>query len=100
MEGLFQQSGHGKSSSRKDDYSSTDEIDMQMLLPVLRRLLHMLDAEVLSYTCWTLSHLCDGPSSHISAVVTTRDGKGASGESVPRLVELLIHPSWRVTKPA
>ncbi|CAB9511997.1 Importin subunit alpha [Seminavis robusta] len=70
------------------------------LLPVLRRLLRTADAEVLSYTCWTLSHLCDGPSSHIAAVVTSEDPKDPKCGLVPRLVELLTHPSWRVTKPA
>ncbi|EEC46845.1 predicted protein, partial [Phaeodactylum tricornutum CCAP 1055/1] len=82
VDGIFQQSHGGKSS-------------------VLRRLLRMSDAEVLSYTCWTLSHLCDGPSSHIAAVVTTPYDSGAPpGGLVPRLVDLLMHPSWRVTKPA
>lgn len=99
VEGIFQQSSHNKSAS-KSDYSSSDAIEMHTLLPVLRRLLWMSDAEVLSYTCWTLSHLCDGPSSHISAVVTTRDQKAPRGGLVPRLVELLGHSSWRVTKPA
>merc|ERR1712232_1068078 len=32
--------------------------------------------------------------------VTTRDPKSPKGGLVPRLVELLLHPSWRVTKPA
>lgn len=51
--------------------------------------------------CWTLSHLCDGPSSHIAEVVTSsKDPKAPKGGLVPRLVELLVHPSWRVTKPA
>jgi hypothetical protein len=82
-----------------NDYSSADEIDMPTLLPILRRLLKTSDAEVLGYTCWTLSHLCDGPSSHIAAVVTAQDGQPKGG-LVPRLVELLMHQSWRVTKPA
>jgi importin subunit alpha-6/7 len=99
VEGIFQQPSHGKSGA-KSEYSSSDEIEMHVLLPVLRRLLRMSDAEVLSYTCWTLSHLCDGPSSHISAVVTSRDPKAPRGGLVPRLVELLGHSSWRVTKPA
>ena len=74
---------------------------MDTLLPVLRRLLQSSDSEVLSYTCWTLSHLCDGPASHIAAVVTTPPKtKGPKGGLVPRLVELLMHLSWRVTKPA
>ena len=93
-------SSSNKHSSASGDYSSADEIDMSMLLPVLKRLLNMTDSEVLSYTCWMLSHLCDGPSSHIAAVVTTPDAAGPPGGLVPRLVELLIHPSWRVTKPA
>mmetsp|Transcript_13244 Transcript_13244/g.28066 ORF Transcript_13244/g.28066 Transcript_13244/m.28066 type:complete len:1178 (-) Transcript_13244:173-3706(-) len=108
VEGQFQQppggSGKDKNSSSNrggDSYSSSDEIDIRKLLPSLRRLLSSADAEVLSYTCWTLSHLCDGPSSHIAAVVTTPpDVKGPPGGLVPRLVELLLHASWRVTKPA
>jgi importin subunit alpha-1 len=101
VEGIFQQPSHGKGGSKASDYSSSDEIEMPILLPVLRRLLRMADSEVLSYTCWTLSHLCDGPSSHIAEVVTTRDeSKSPRGGLVPRLVELLLHPSWRVTKPA
>jgi hypothetical protein len=93
--------GTGNNSSKTDSYSSADEIDMDTLLPVLRRLLQSSDSEVLSYTCWTLSHLCDGPSSHIAAVVTTLPkAKGPKGGLVPRLVELLMHLSWRVTKPA
>ena len=100
VDGIFQQSGHGKNGSKCSDYSSCDEIEMSSLLPVLRRLLRTSDAEVLSYTSWTLSHLCDGPSSHIAAVVTTEDPNGPRCGLVPRLVELLMHPSWRVTKPA
>jgi len=123
VDGIFQQSSsHSKNGSNKssnnnssgsssssnnnnnnsnNDYSSADEIEMPKLLPVLRRLLRISDAEVLGYTCWTLSHLCDGPSSHIAAVVTTPEGSNEpKGGLVPRLVELLMHPSWRVTKPA
>jgi len=100
VEGIFQQPSHGKPGSKTSEYSSSDEIEMEDLLPVLRRLLRMGDAEVLSYTCWTLSHLCDGPSSHISAVVTSKDMIIPRGGLVPRLVELLGHSSWRVTKPA
>lgn len=100
VEGIFQQPTHGKNGNKASDYSSSDEIEMLSLLPVLRRLLRMADSEVLSYTCWTLSHLCDGPSSHIAEVVTTRDPNSPKGGLVPRLVELLLHPSWRVTKPA
>jgi hypothetical protein len=94
---------HLNATASNNEYSSADEIDMKVLLPVLHRLLHMTDSEVLSYVCWTLSHLCDGPASHIAAVVTTpphlQHVHPPSG-LVPRLVELLVHPSWRVTKPA
>jgi importin subunit alpha-1 len=89
-------------NTAKSEYSSADEIDMTTLLPILRRLLQSSDSEVLSYTCWTLSHLCDGPASHIAAVVTTppKSKVAPKGGLVPRLVELLMHLSWRVTKPA
>jgi len=116
VDGIFQQpsstasshsgkgGGAGKSNKDKEnnnDYTSSDEIHMDQLLPVLRRLLRSSDSEVLGYTCWTLSHLCDGPSSHIAAVVTTPSGSSEpKGGLVPRLVELLLHDSWRVTKPA
>jgi len=68
-------------------------LDMHAVLPTLQRLLGSPDAEVLSHACWTLSHLCDGPSAHIQRVVE-------SDLCVLRLVELLMHSSWRVTKPA
>lgn len=100
VEGIFQQANHAKHSGKSSEYSSSDEIEMSVLLPVLRRLLRLGDSEVLSYTCWTLSHLCDGPSSHIAEVVTSKDPMAPRGGLVPRLVELLVHPSWRVTKPA
>jgi hypothetical protein len=89
--------GTANNNNSNKDYSSADEIDMPTLLPVLKRLLSIGDSEVLGYTCWTLSHLCDGPSSHIAAVVSDEEIKGGL---VPRLVDLLTHASWRVTKPA
>jgi len=99
--------GSSKDASNKlgsmncgNHHSGNEEIKIQSLLPTLRRLLYLADAEVLSYTCWTLSHLCDGPSSHIAAVVTSPDLNQVPGGLVPRLVELLVHQSWRVTKPA
>ncbi|KAH9090779.1 hypothetical protein Ae201684P_006185 [Aphanomyces euteiches] len=55
-------------------------------------MLSSADTEVLSHVCWAFSHLCDGPSTHIQAVVDS--------EVCLRLVELLGHNSWRVTKPA
>jgi len=71
-------------------------INVDRVLPTLRRLLNNADAEVLSHTCWALSHMCDGPTSHIAAVVGGNGGKSL----VPRLIDLLMHASWRVTKPA
>ena len=71
-------------------------INVDKVLPTLRRLLNSADAEVLSHTCWALSHMCDGPTSHIAAVVGGNGGKSL----VPRLIDLLMHASWRVTKPA
>lgn len=98
-----------------------DEIDALTLLPTLRRFLNMSDAEVLTFACWTLSHLCDGPSYHIAAIIYLNDDlpslmlqehRGRFGKRerrtvmnpvnglVPRLVELLLHSSPKVAKPA
>ena len=85
---------NSNNTSISSNASHALDINIRALLPTLKRLLYTADAEVLSHTCWALSHLCDGPSSHISVVVSP------SGGIVPRLVELLLHPSWRVTKPA
>lgn len=63
-----------------------------IVLPQLSEMLEKQDTEMLSHVCWALSHLCDGPSTHIQAVVNSSVCK--------RLVELLGHRSWRVTKPA
>ena len=67
-------------------------LDIHAILPALTTLLQSDDAEVLSHTCWALSHLCDGPSAHINAAVDANICR--------RLVQLLIHGSWRVVKPA
>lgn len=67
-------------------------LDITLLMPVLHTLLRSEDSEVLAHTCWALSHLCDGPSAHIKVVV--------EANICWRLVELLQHRSWRVTKPA
>lgn len=67
-------------------------LDIAVLMPVLLTLIQCPDSEVLSHTCWALSHLCDGPSAHIKVVV--------EANLCGRLVELLQHRSWRVTKPA
>ncbi|ETW07427.1 hypothetical protein H310_01945 [Aphanomyces invadans] len=66
--------------------------DINVVLPSLSNMLSSADTEVLSHVCWAFSHLCDGPSTHIQAVVDS--------EVCIRLVELLGHNSWRVTKPA
>lgn len=79
-----------------DHNSRVDDIDLDELLLTLRRLISLDDHDILSYACWSLSHLCDGPASCIMAVVT----KKSTGGFVPRLIELLHHSNWRVTKPA
>jgi len=93
----------GKKSSNNNnnnENSRIEDIDLDQLLNTLRRVIQSQDDDILSYTCWSLSHLCDGPPSNIAAVVTSADEKDAPGGLVPRLVELLHHPNWRVTKPA
>ncbi|CAM9872568.1 unnamed protein product, partial [Hapterophycus canaliculatus] len=67
-------------------------LDVHTVIPALAKLLQHTDSEILSHTCWALSHLCDGLSTHIRAVV--------DADICWRLVELLKHRSWRVTKPA
>lgn len=66
--------------------------DIGLILPYLAKMLTSTDTEILSHVCWAFSHLCDGPSTHIQAVVDS--------DVCFRLVELLGHSSWRVTKPA
>ncbi|CAH0517579.1 unnamed protein product [Peronospora belbahrii] len=67
-------------------------LDIGLILPYLAKMLTSTDTEILSHVCWAFSHLCDGPSTHIQAVVDS--------DVCFRLVELLSHSSWRVTKPA
>ena len=95
------------SSSTTRTKSSNEEIDVTTLLPTVRRMLHMDDTEVLTYACWTLSHFCDGPAYHIAAVIYSeasiiRPSSRMTPDDglVPRLVELLLHPSPKVAKPA
>lgn len=90
----------GKKNGTGNDNTRIEEFDLEQLLNTLRRLLNIDDDDILSYTCWSLSHLCDGPASNIAAVVTSPDSKDLSGGLVPRLVELLHHGNWKVTKPA
>lgn len=80
--------------------SRIEDIDIEQLMNTLRRLIYLEDNDILSYTCWSLSHLCDGPASNIMSVVTSADTKDPPGGLVPRLIELLHHSNWRVTKPA
>ncbi|KAK8987985.1 hypothetical protein V6N11_065587 [Hibiscus sabdariffa] len=61
-------------------------------LPTLACLIHLNDEEVLSDACWALSYLSDGTNDKIEAVIAA----GVCG----RLVELLLHPSLSVLKPA
>lgn len=58
-------------------------LDVHAVIPALAKLLQHTDSEILSHTCWALSHLCDGLSTHIRAVV--------DADICWRLVELLTH---------
>ncbi|KAG9130648.1 hypothetical protein Leryth_011912 [Lithospermum erythrorhizon] len=61
-------------------------------LPVLQRLIHSNDEEVLTDASWALSYLSDGPNDKIQAVI--------EAGVCPRLVELLMHPAHTVLIPA
>ncbi|KAJ4881179.1 Importin subunit alpha-2 [Raphanus sativus] len=61
-------------------------------LPALERLIHSTDEEVLTDACWALSYLSDGTNDKIQSVI--------QAGVVPRLVELLDHPSPSVLIPA
>ncbi len=86
--------------SGKSCYFSSSDFDISLLIRTLKRLLNSIDHDILNYTCWALSHLCDSTASLISAVVTSSDLNDPPCGLVPRLVELLHHENWKVTKPA
>ncbi|CAJ1935158.1 unnamed protein product [Cylindrotheca closterium] len=61
-------------------------------LPILSQLMFSGDEEVLTDTCWALAYLSGGPNDKIQAVI--------DAGVVRRLVELLLHPSPSVQRPA
>ena len=76
-----------------DNFSpSTDTRQIHPALPVLAKLVYMLDDEVLIDACWAISYLSDGSNDKIQAVIEA---------GIPRrLVELLMHASTSVQTPA
>ena len=72
--------------------ASTYHIQIHPALPVLAKLVYMLDDEVLIDACWAISYLSDGSNDKIQAVIEA---------GIPRrLVELLMHASTSVQTPA
>ncbi|KAL1190959.1 Importin subunit alpha-1 [Cardamine amara subsp. amara] len=67
---------------RRNPLPPFDQI--QLALPVLERLLHLNDREVVADACWSLSYLCDGSVGNIQSVIETG--------VVPRLVKVLQRP--------
>ena len=61
-------------------------------VPVLGRLLHASDAEVVADALWALSYTSDGPNDRIQCVL--------DAGCVPRMVQLLSHPAQTVVTPA
>ncbi|XP_017416788.1 importin subunit alpha-1a [Vigna angularis] len=71
---------------------SVDLEEVRPALPVLQRLVHFDDDEVVQHTCWALCYLVEGPINSVQAVIELG--------VCPKLVELLHHPSGKVTLPA
>ena len=72
--------------------ANTYPIQIHPALPVLAKLVYMLDDEVLIDACWAISYLSDGSNDKIQAVIEA---------GIPRrLVELLMHASTSVQTPA
>ncbi|CAH9132597.1 unnamed protein product [Cuscuta epithymum] len=65
---------------------------MKAALPIIARLIHSGDEEVLTDACWALSYLSDGTNDKIQAVI--------DAGVCHRLVELLCHPSPSILIPA
>nr|KAJ3409156.1 Importin alpha subunit (Karyopherin alpha subunit) (Serine-rich RNA polymerase I suppressor protein) [Polyrhizophydium stewartii] len=61
-------------------------------LPVLAKLVHSNDEEVLTDACWAISYLSEVSNEKIQAVIEAGVCR--------RLVELLMHPSYSVQTPA
>ncbi|KAL1956426.1 hypothetical protein VTO42DRAFT_7312 [Malbranchea cinnamomea] len=69
-----------------------DWVTILPALPVLAKLIYMLDDEILIDACWAISYLSDGSNDKIQAVIEA---------GIPRrLVELLMHASTSVQTPA
>ena len=68
------------------------KFDLPGVLNALSHIIYNEDTEVQSHGCWALSHLCDGPSPFVEEVVASN--------VCAKLIELLEHRSWRVSKPA
>lgn len=60
-------------------------------LPILARLLHTSDEEVITDSAWALSYLSDGNNDRIQRII--------DNGVVPRLIELLMHPAQSVQTP-
>lgn len=72
--------------------TDTYTYEIHPALPVLAKLVYMLDDEVLIDACWAISYLSDGSNDKIQAVIEA---------GIPRrLVELLMHASTSVQTPA